>query len=278
MPVASLKDILGTSTAASPQREFYVYNDEHWTPENGGKKCDWMIPVGTQSIKFEIVGGGGPGGSVSHDDYSTGGQGGNTAIKTVNLADGDFTSTDGSQSLYTLCAAGTSQCSCCICCEYEPCRQGCDSFVTGSGLSNFCATGGKGGTHHCDRRCSCYNWFTPGQQVYSCTCLHSCANERTWNRWMCAPGFFGADMGFTGSSGHMQGGYDCNKMYQIGPGEPTGIFSSASPNAGDYCHTMQGCCVAEAMFPGGGGYSAISDTGCCFSGFGAGGLVRVTYS
>ena len=90
------------------KNEFYVYNSSHWSPVNGGKCCLWTVPNGTTSIKFEVLGGGGPGGSSGGDyDVSTGGQGGNYTVKTITRDVAGFT--DGSQ--YTICAAGTSECS-----------------------------------------------------------------------------------------------------------------------------------------------------------------------
>ena len=64
--------------------EFYVYNGNWWSPCNGGRCCLWTVPNGTTSIKFEILSGGGPGGSSGGDyDNGIGGQGGNYAVKTL---------------------------------------------------------------------------------------------------------------------------------------------------------------------------------------------------
>ena len=132
---------------------FYVYSSNHWTPLNGGACCLWTVPTGTTSIKFELLSGGGPGGSSGGDyDYGQGGQGGHYTMKTLRKSSAHFI--DGST--YTICAAGTSDCSCCCSCNMN-CRHGCISYVTGPGLTNFCAIGGMGGSTSWDISSNCYN-------------------------------------------------------------------------------------------------------------------------
>ncbi len=254
------------------QDEFYVANCNHWSVTNGGKCCDWTVPEGTQSIKFTIVSGGGPGGGTSDNDWGNGGAGGNTAIKTIQESAGDFSSTAGSLSSFTLCAAGTSQCGCCQCCEACACRPGCTSYVSGPGLSNFCAIGAKGGDHFCDVQCSCYNCF----RIMQCNMGRYNAG---WKTHMCSPGWCGADYGFTGTSGGVYKGYSCNSYQTSSPGTPTGPFSAASPATGlSLCSDASGCYSGTAMFPGGGGYAGVSDNGCCWGNWGAAGLVHVQYT
>ena len=69
----------GQTMAKAPEvTEFYVYGTNHWAVTNGGRCCLWNVPNGTNSIKFEILSGGGPGGSSGGDyDFGIGGQGGN---------------------------------------------------------------------------------------------------------------------------------------------------------------------------------------------------------
>ena len=53
--------------------EIYVWNASNWSPENGGRCCAFTVPNGTTSIRFEILSGGGPGGSSGGDsDHGTG--------------------------------------------------------------------------------------------------------------------------------------------------------------------------------------------------------------
>jgi hypothetical protein len=133
--------------------EIYVWNVNNWTPLNGGRCCAFTVPTGTTSIKFEILSGGGPGGSSGGDhDHGIGGQGGNYGVRTLQKSVHGFT--DGT--VYTVCAAGSSDCSCCCSCN-QNCRHGCPSFVTGTGLSNFCAIGGMGGYTLFDTISNCYN-------------------------------------------------------------------------------------------------------------------------
>ena len=372
--MSSLTTILGRDPIPVPvTQEFMIYNDEHWTACNDGCTMDWTVPDGIQMIKFELVGGGGPGGSCSAGDFSVGGCGGAYAVKylyqgiggtgyetaplvyfdntgtngsaaagtatigtsgatrgkivSVAVTNGgsgyttapvvyfsnthstmesegqshpiagtggtatatitgdavtaitmtpDFNSTEGTNSVYTLCSASTSMCSCCQCCEHEPCRNGCNSHVTGPGLHNFCATGGRGGQHFCDGRCSCYDCWRWGQ------CSGGNWNEK-WRRCMCYPGFFGADYGFSGTPGHFSATFSCNTEFSTGPGGPTGPFNTGGmPLRGDFCTDSsysggQGCNFGHSVWPGGGGYSGHDDDICCWGSFGAGGLVQVTY-
>ena len=182
---------------------------------------------------------------------------------------------------YTICAAGTSPCSCCLDCMNFPCnRHGCPSYVNGPGLGtttgeyqvdnvNFCVLGGTGGTQWCDTACSCYNCFQPGQ------CCHDRYNAG-WNRSMCVCGF-GYDQFFAGTSGYVYADYSCNSHESSSPGHPTGPFGAASGLSGDKCTCNIPCCSGHAHWPGGGGYAMLDDDYPYYAGFGAGGLVKVTY-
>ncbi len=249
--------------------EFMIYNTDHWTVTNGGCCLEWKVPNGTNSIKFEVLGGGGPGGSGAGDyEMPVGGQGGGYAAKTITSFNADFSDGD----LFTLCAGGTSQCSCCChCCMAT--RQGCTSFATGPGLTNFCAVGGLGGHTMDNKQSDCYD----------CHMMTQCCIGQYNSSWASSSihtQFYGADYGFTGTSGSMHSDYNCcDNMYSFAGG-PTGPFTVSGTVVGSGgCTGGKGCCSGHSMFPAGGGVSSpTSSSNACWGGFGAGGLVKVTYS
>ncbi len=250
--------------------DFQIQNDNHWSVTNGGCCLNWTVPENVKSIKFEVLGGGGPGGSSGGDyEITVGGQGGGYSSKTIYEENGDFT--PGSSS-YTLCAAGTSQCSCCChCCMAT--RQGCTSWVTGNGLSNFCAVGGLGGTTPWDKMSNCYDCHMSTQ---------CCASnyDSSWGTQTINTQSYGADVCFKGSSGSYTRKYDCCSDVYGYSGGPSGPFSvSGAPNGGHACTQCSGCRGGHSLFPGGGGQGHATASGsACWGGFGAGGLVKVTYS
>ena len=62
-------------------------------------------------------------------------------------------------------------------------------------------------------------------------------------------------------------------------GGGVGPWSAPSHKGVDNCShgNVHGCCKGHSLFPGGGGMSPFTDGGCCWGGFGAGGLVVVSY-
>ena len=253
------------------EKEFYVYSPDHWTVLNGGKCCLWTVPVGTTSIKFELLSGGGPGGSSGGDyDVGIGGQGGNYTVKTITRNVAAFV--DGST--YTICAAGTSDCSCCCSCNMN-CKHGCTSFVTGLGLSNFCAVGGMGGSTNWDVMSSCYNCF-----ISNATCSLGNYNAG-WVNHVCNTPTYGGDIEFRGVSGSMRRTQpDCCADIHGVAGSPAGPFASWHGIGGKHaCMGGMACCSHHSSWPGGGGGAHITAaTPACAGSYGAGGLVRVTYS
>jgi hypothetical protein len=269
---AGLEALIAAGGGGQPYKEFMILNDNHWSVTNGGCHLSWTAPDNIKSIKFEVLGGGGPGGSGGgHHDKGVGGWGGNYAAKTLE-ADVDFTA---GSSVFELCAGGTSQCSCCAHCQ--PCRTGCSSYVTGPGLSNFCATGGEGGWTAWDKVSSCYDCSIGAQ----CT-IGNIVSGGWVQCQSCTPGYFGADYGFTGTMGQMHTGYSCCNEMTSTRGGPTGPFAGSGSQGTDSNHcttTGMGCCRGHSYFPGGGGAAGgFAGTSCCWGGFGAGGLVKVSYS
>ena len=261
-----------TGRVKHPMRQFMICHTSHWSVHNGGCCLAWNVPDGTQTIFIELQGGGGPGGSSGYDyDISTGGWGGNYAAKMYCLAAGHFSDS----STYQLCAGGTSHCSCCAHCQ--PCRTGCTSWVAdGLGSTNFCATGGEGGWTAWDKQSSCYDCSIGAQ------CVVGNQVSGGWGQCQsCTPGWWGGDWGFTGTMGMLQKSYDCCSDQSGTRGGPTGPFAGSQSNGRDtnMCTTTgMGCCRAHSYFPGGGGGAAgFSGGNGCWGGFGAGGVLRVTY-
>lgn len=249
--MADLRTLTGTinaSPASNFPTEFLVYNTSIDSPANGGRCCLWTVPANTKYIKFEMWGGGGGGaGACCCQQGAPGGSGAYTvkAVCGSNLG--------GCQ--YTICAGGTTSTSPnCIGCA------GCDSYVTGFGLSNFCARGGAYGDTHC------FHHF-----CYSC-CI-------TWSYCCCA---FGGDQMHHGQQSTYNVYTWCAAGFQqhamlasataSGPMFGPGGCINGSPN---------GSCTNwfnKSYFPGGGGMSAQSIGGNCWcGGHGGGGLVSVTY-
>jgi len=250
--------------------EVYVYNGNHWSPANGGRCCGWVVPTGTTSIKFEILSGGGPGGSSGGDyDYGIGGQGGNYTAKTLQKSVHGFT--DGQT--YTVCAAGTSDCSCCCSCNVN-CRHGCTGWVQGTGLSNFCAIGGMGGPTIWDKMSQCYNCHIGNVQ-----CNLGLYNS-SWQANACNSPTYGGDMEFRGTAGSMNREYSCCADHFSVAGSPSGPISAAHGIGGKHpCVGNLACCSAHAAYPGGGGAGHTTmSSNACWGSFGAGGLVKITYS
>ena len=205
-------------------KHFYIYHNNHWGAYNGGCCLQWTVPEGVSIINFEILSGGGPGGSAGYDfDIGHGGAGGNYNEKTLCRGAGDFNSIAGQESVYTLCAGGTSGCSCCTTCN-RACRHGCTSYVNGDGLSNFCAIGGHGGSTSWDVQSSCYNCH-----IGTIQCDRGNANVG-WNNYN-TPGAtgFGGDGTFScfkGVAAGMHKGFSCCNEIQTGQGSPAGPFSA----------------------------------------------------
>ncbi len=249
--------------------ELYVYNNNHWSCANGGATCTWTVPEGVKSVKFEVLGGGGPGGSSGGDhDAGIGGGGGNYTSKVIT--ESAFTA---GSTAYLVCAAGTSQCDCCCSCN-RACRHGCTSYVTGSGLSNLCALGGIGGSTNWDIASNCYNCHIGNVQ-----CDRGNYNAG-WVTHHCNSPTYGGDVEFRGTSGSYFRQYNCCATTFGSSGGPTGPFAVSGTQIGKHwCTGNMACCSGHSAFPGGGGAAHQSGSGTgCTGGFGAAGLVKISWS
>ena len=91
----------------------------------------------------------------------------------------------------------------------------------------------------------------------------------------------GGDIEFRGTSGSMKRTQpDCCADIHGVAGSPSGPFAAWHGVSGKHaCVGNLACCSHHAVFPGGGGGPHVTaSTDACWGSFGAGGLVRVTYS
>ena len=253
--------VTGVSTGVAHQ--CFVYNCCHYDANNGGCCLAWTVPALTTTVRFELTGGGGSGSPGQCCASGPSGGSGAYAVKTMHSYKGDFTA---ASTQYTICAGGSTRCSCCTNCTNCWCCgvRGCRSYVTGgNNLSGFCAEGGTYGFHMC-ANLGCYSC----SHIQQCdSCLLRCA---CWN---------GADWGAQGASGHRQQNHYCHGTVWSISGPSVSPWASNSQHTVDRCShgSQQACCSGHSIFPGGGGHSPFNDGGCCFSGWGQGGLVVISY-
>lgn len=220
-----------------------------------GRCCQWTVPSRASTATFEIWSGGGGGagntccGCCTH---ALGGAGGNYAIRNISVTPGNT---------YSVCAGGAWRCS-----KSHTCTagMGCKSYVTGTGLSNFCTVGGCGGI-----MCNGDAW---GRYEFTSGCANCAVN-----------GICGADFGITGTVGGWfgKGYHHCmHKSSWAGQAPFVGKFM-ANSTSDALCQ-----CGCYVNFPSGGGLSGIvacydSDAQiCCAGGVGQGGsgMVKITFS
>lgn len=225
--------------------------------------CCWVVPPGTTCITFEIWGGGGGGAGTCCCMWGIPGQSGAWAKKTVTGTLGGC--------VYNMFVAYPSCCSPAPSCGYR----GCQTYVTGYGLTNFCAEGGYGG-------CSwCFPWTNMNCGFYfplsgCCAC------------------YFGADCGVHGCFGGWHTGA-CSAdgcCYKDIIPMSAGIVSSdrafyimrhenmnsvpSTPSAKAHMGFFGG---DNTKSIGTGGISSSSTGGNCYCGVGGGGgMIKVSYN
>lgn len=254
--------VTGFSTAVVNQ-DFY-YDCCYWDPTNGGCCYQWTVPCKALTIKFEILSGGGTGGPARccTGGFHPGGSGA-YGVKTLHAHKGDFTP---GSTQYTICAGGSQRCSCCGCCTGRTgcgfC--GCTSYVQGSGLNNFCATGGGWGHHKCAEWCYTCKFNS------QCNFCHNEAMACVCGNW---------DFALGGVSGGESANQYCNTEHYPHTGSAPGPWGASFVKGRAKCGTGNavGCCYGHALFPGGAGFTGGTEGSDCWGSFGAGGLVVVTY-
>jgi len=223
----------------------YVYNTNVDSVTNGGRCCLWTVPAGVTWAKFEVWGGGGDGGGACCcQQPAKGGGSGSYARKTTRVVPGQT---------YTLCAGGSG------CCSQNNCgSNGFPSYACGGTTYGIClcASGGEGGASCC--------WAAIGGN-YHCS-SNICGSACGYDLAIC---------GIQGSAHQSWCGYDSWTYLASGP-----VIGSGSRISRTHCGEFWMGCDAiggHAGWPGGGGGTAMSYGGCCWGGWGAGGLVIVTY-
>lgn len=113
-----------------------------------GGCCLWTVPDGATKVRFELWGAGSGSGAPNCCGQYPWGPSGAYASVIMDAVPG---------CQYTLCAG------CAHCCQIYCCQNtdvsGCSSYVTGYGLTNFCAQGG------CGEYCTAMSYINPGQPI-----------------------------------------------------------------------------------------------------------------
>ena len=250
--MALLRDLLDLNATTGgienpPVRTIFVYNAATATVSNGGQACTWTVPADVTWVGVEMWGGGGSGGGVvSCCGTGWGGGHGAYARKLMTVTPGD---------VYTICAAGTTNCP-----TTMTGTVGGTSYMCKNGVSCMTAAGGIPG-----QNCCC--WF--------CGFNHPCCNPEP------AAGFTGASFGICATHPmHIQACQsNCHNIPVVSGaplGNPNLLFGIAY-----CCHWNGSQHMDGVLFPGGGGMPASS--WCCngsyqrCGGVGAGGLVSLIY-
>ena len=110
------------------------------------------------------------------------------------------------------------------------------------------------------------SWFSLAKPGLARLYSHSCVNGST-------------SFGIPGVQGRRYNNSYCRGSTSSWTGPAVGPWTVNAPGGDDSCSvgTARGCCRGHAIFPGGGGHSPFNDGGCCWGGFGQGGLVVVSY-
>ena len=234
---------------------------------------NWCVPCGVTRVTFEIWGGGGGGAGGCCCMSGIPGTTGAYSVKTLNYPDiqGGY--------CYGLCV-GTATCHDS---SKRGCR-GCKTYITGTGLSNFCADGGFGGCTCCGIWQNASNYSEDRIDFYEAgACLG------------CGPAAYGGDCNINGRAGFIRS--QCN-----GPGcavkamlpyppriiDHSGGWATTSYKCNHSCGEDNHCYInmpfsgdpycCNLGIPGFGNASAISCGSCCKCGStGPGGMIRITY-
>ena len=245
--MSNIRSLLYTdaATVVVPLLQEFLVGNLNYGSGNGGCCCLWTVPEDVTYIKFQVWGGGGGGGGSCCCMQGRPGGSGSFTMKTVTGQLG------GCQ--YTICAGGTSLHS-----NTNAGCPGCTSYVTGQGLSGFCARGGCGGCSRCQYFRNCY------------TCQHMCTRE------CCATG---GDLNIHSTSGGVIASQYC--LYNGQQYVPVAPGTVSGPLFGPPGCTCTWCTDGNSphpVFPGGAGFTAQTYAGGCRCGWpGEAGAVSVTF-
>lgn len=239
-----------------------------------GASCTWTVPAGCTCARFQIWGAGAGSGYACCCGFSPFGGTGAYASVIIPVTEGDT---------YTLCAG------CAYCCYADAGgnnASGCPSYVTGTGLTNFCAEGGEGNLYCELLTRGVIGATTCAYCTYLGGCLCNSASDVCWQSnqgqagspaccWDNTFGFISSCKTFYGSAteGDVYGvrgsfGYisvNCNgTIYAIHP--PIYGFATSSCCACIFTTNNTGGCCASApvgplRIPGAGGYANFKCAG-----------------
>ncbi len=273
--LTKFNDRVSSSTASTNPTGcmFHFIGNCNYTPDgNYGNHCmdRWRVPTGATCVTFEIWGGGGGGAGGCCCMQGQPGGSGAYAKKTIAAT------TDWCYGLYP---AYPTDCSA-TCCGII----GCNTYVSGCNLSNFCANGGCGGKTCCFTFWGNYN----------------CAGNNNGYVYLCYDGvnncacYYGADSGAPGRPGFLWSQCSCASCYwKYAVPYPGGLTNKCGGFVmlrvqGNACNQEWIKCINtaggyysqsdRAFVPGAGGISATScGGGCCYGFPGNNGMVRITY-
>ena len=224
----------------------------------------WAIPSGVTNVIFEIWGAGGGGGSSCCCSRGIPGNSGAYAIKTLTGAN----LVVGCKYNITLGQPGNGS-------SGNQCGSvGGSTYITGYGLSNFCADGGNGGCSCCiaccctwfqsNTSCACYYGADRGSRGYPGAAYIACYENHCWNKQF---------MPYPGGLVNLKGGWAPATQC-----ENSGCGYCLMQNALTQIPFATGSMNERAYIPGVGGASGWTcGGGCCHGTWGTPGLVRISY-
>jgi len=221
-----------------------------------GASCSWTVPAGVTCARFQIWGAGAGTGYACCCAFTPFGGTGAYASVIIPVTAGD---------IYTLCAG------CALCCYATAGASisnlsGCASYVTGTGLSNFCAEGGEGNLY-CQMTTRCVYGPVSGYCVFLGGCI--CNNFSVcWSTTSPAPGgpscCFDNMYSSISSCKTYYGSATCGTVYGI-----RGSFGSIAVNCNatirvqhppiyGFASSSCCCCIVSSNYGGGCSLSAAN--------------------
>lgn len=255
-----------------------------------GGCCLWTVPAGATKVRFELWGAGSGSGAPNCCGHYPFGPNGAYASVIMDAVPGCE---------YTLCA-GCAHCCLLYCCQNTD-VSGCKSYVTGYGLTNFCAEGG------CGQYCTVMEYVNPGQpscryqgigqsQAGMCICggwsmcfSNSCASCAPITRaFIPTRTFYGSSTTGTVVGLSSMTSADCWSTDNYGCIcsapilLPNGTVSSVICNgytSGTCCGVRCAACAGGPCYPGMGGYwtHAMGGSTEIYGDFGRTGMVKVSW-
>ena len=259
--MSSLRTLLPIITPTSNMKQIQVaiYHNSITSVTNGGCCCCWMVPTGASWAIFELWGAGGDGGGACCcSGIGCCGPGtGHYARQAIQVTAGQY---------FCTCAGGSG------CCAQSHCGTcGFPSWVYcgSNGSSVVCAGGGYMGCT------GCWHGF------WGCTGI--CNGAQNFGCNLCA-GASGRspDIGVASIGGVAKDSNNCfSSMWFAATGAPK--YGMTTRQGREHCsvgNTSMGCeyGAGGSKWPAGMGTpSSACGGGCCWGGWGAGGLVLITY-